>query len=41
MDANGTHLTRIVADQPAVFFSDWGSQPQLKPAATKAREPIG
>lgn len=27
MDANGTHLTRIVADQPAVFFSDWGSQP--------------
>jgi Tol biopolymer transport system component len=24
MDANGTHLTRIVADQPAVFFSDWG-----------------
>jgi Tol biopolymer transport system component len=25
MDANGTHLTRIVSDQPAVFLSDWGS----------------
>jgi TolB protein len=25
MAANGTHLTRIVADQPTVFFSDWGT----------------
>lgn len=25
MDVNGTHLTRIVSDQPGVFFSDWGT----------------
>jgi TolB protein len=25
MDANGTHMTRIVSDQPAVFLSDWGA----------------
>jgi TolB protein len=25
MDANGTHLTKIVSDQPGVFFSDWGT----------------
>jgi Tol biopolymer transport system component len=24
MDANGTHVTRIVTDQPGVFLSDWG-----------------
>ena len=27
MDANGTHLTKIVGDQPGVFFSDWGPTP--------------
>jgi Tol biopolymer transport system component len=27
MDANGTHLTKIVGDQPGVFFSDWGPAP--------------
>ena len=27
MDANGTHLTRIVTDQPAVASSDWGPAP--------------
>jgi len=27
MDTNGTHLTRIVADQPAVLLSDWGTSP--------------
>ena len=27
MNANGTNLTRIVADRPAVFFSDWGASP--------------
>ena len=26
MDANGTHLTQIVADQPG-GVSDWGSSP--------------
>jgi Tol biopolymer transport system component len=25
MDVNGTHLTRIVTDQPGVLFSDWGT----------------
>ena len=25
MDTNGTHMTRIVTDQPGVFFSDWGT----------------
>jgi len=25
MDANGTHLARIVSDQPAALLSDWGS----------------
>jgi Tol biopolymer transport system component len=27
MYANGTHLTKIVGDQPGVFFSDWGPAP--------------
>jgi len=27
MNANGTHLIRIVADQPAVFLSAWGASP--------------
>jgi Tol biopolymer transport system component len=27
MDVNGTHLTRIVTDQPGVFLSDWGTSP--------------
>jgi Tol biopolymer transport system component len=27
MSANGTHLTQIVADQPALFLSDWGASP--------------
>lgn len=27
MNTNGTHLTRIVIDQPGVFFSDWGTSP--------------
>ena len=27
MDANGTHLTKIMGDQPGVFFSDWGTAP--------------
>jgi len=27
MDTNGTHMTKIVSDQPGVFFSDWGRQP--------------
>jgi TolB protein len=25
MDTNGTHMTRIVSDQPGVLFSDWGT----------------
>jgi Tol biopolymer transport system component len=25
MDTNGTHMTKIVSDQPGVFFSDWGT----------------
>ena len=25
MDVNGTHLTRIVTDQPGVLVSDWGT----------------
>ena len=25
MDANGTHMTAIVRDQPGVFISDWGT----------------
>ena len=25
MDTNGTHMTKIVGDNPAVFFSDWGA----------------
>jgi Tol biopolymer transport system component len=27
MDTNGTHMTKIVNDQPAAFSSDWGRQP--------------
>jgi Tol biopolymer transport system component len=27
MDANGTHLTKIVSDQPSVLYSDWGTSP--------------
>jgi TolB protein len=27
MDTNGTHMTKIVSDQPGVFISDWGRQP--------------
>jgi len=27
MDANGTHMTKIVSDQPAMFSSAWGRQP--------------
>jgi TolB protein len=27
MDTNGTHMTKIVSDQPGVFFSDWGTHP--------------
>jgi Tol biopolymer transport system component len=27
MNANGAHLTRVVADQPAVFLSAWGASP--------------
>lgn len=27
MDANGTHLTKIVSDHPDVFQSDWGTAP--------------
>jgi TolB protein len=27
MDTNGTHITKIVSDQPGVFFNDWGRQP--------------
>jgi TolB protein len=27
MNTNGTHMTRIVSDQPGVFISDWGRQP--------------
>jgi Tol biopolymer transport system component len=27
MDTNGTHMTKIVSDQPGVFFADWGRQP--------------
>jgi Tol biopolymer transport system component len=27
MDANGTHMTKIVGNQPGVFFSDWGPSP--------------
>jgi hypothetical protein len=27
MNANGTGLTGIVADQPGVFLSDWGAAP--------------
>jgi Tol biopolymer transport system component len=27
MDANGTHLTKIVSDQPGVFFLAWGPSP--------------
>jgi TolB protein len=26
MDTNGTHMTKIVSDQPGVVFSDWGRQ---------------
>jgi len=25
MDTNGKHLTKIVGDQPGVFFNDWGT----------------
>jgi len=25
MDANGTHLARVISDQPTVLLSDWGS----------------
>ena len=25
MNTNGTHMTKIVSDQPGVFFSDWGT----------------
>jgi Tol biopolymer transport system component len=27
MNTNGTHMTKIVSDQPGVFTSDWGRQP--------------
>jgi Tol biopolymer transport system component len=27
MNTNGTHMTKIVSDQPGVFISDWGRQP--------------
>jgi TolB protein len=27
MNTNGTHMTKIVSDQPGVFDSDWGRQP--------------
>jgi Tol biopolymer transport system component len=27
MKTNGTHLARIVADQPAALISDWGPSP--------------
>lgn len=27
MNTNGTHTTKIVSDQPGVFFNDWGRQP--------------
>jgi len=27
MDANGTHMTKIVGNQPGVFLSDWGPSP--------------
>jgi Tol biopolymer transport system component len=27
MDASGTHMTKVVSDQPGVFFSDWGTSP--------------
>ena len=25
IDANGTHQKKVVGDQPALFFSDWGT----------------
>ena len=25
MDANGKHITKIVSDEPAMFFTSWGS----------------
>jgi TolB protein len=27
MNTNGTHMTKIVSDQPGVFISSWGRQP--------------
>jgi len=27
MNADGTRMTKIISDQPGVFYSDWGTSP--------------